>query len=504
MTAVILALVGSVYALTLTDCLTEDSVDYACAAVKGGLAQLLHPHHLIYNPLLALWSHEILQGGADAESLLSFQCLNIFISLVSLLLLALTLNELGFSMQIQMGSVLAFAFAHGFWSYSSQIEVYNGATLCILGALHALIRETRASKIFGPIFLILGMLFHQTVIFFCLAICIYAVTGLGLRKSLSILRLYGAIPLAAVGLCYAGATLAALRTLSPSAVFEFMTSYAHSGWWGELQKKTWWLGPRGLLDSVLAVDALKKLALSWPGLAAEAALVGTVCLLLFTGEKTLVAIDGKKRSLLVLCGIWSIAHASFVLWWYPDNIEFWIILLPALTIGGAIFLETFVHGSRRRLAILSSVLLLELLVNATQWRQGCEDAKRDREYAKSLCIQSRPIDLVLTSGQGALGSWLRYFCPSSVISIHGYFGMKKPKPNEDVTSRLIDALEPQIEVALDRGGKVWIEASLWNGSIAKNRDLEHFDLSEFESWLHGHPARQESVGALTFHLLERP
>jgi len=492
-----LALVGAAYLVTRTRCLTEDSVDYACAVVKGGVAQLLHPHHLLYNPLLALISRGFLNGSADLHSLAFLQILNISISLVSLTMLALVLNELAFSLPIQLWSILTFAFAHGFWLYSSEIEVYNGATLCLLGATYCLLHETRMGRksILGPLFVLLGMLFHQTLIFFCLALGIHAVATLGPRNSRSRLIRYVGIPLAAVGLCYVAATLVTTGSMTPHSVLEFMTSYAHSGWWGEFRGNAWWLGLRGLIDSLLSVEALKRLAALRPWLVVEIVVAALVPVFLIRATRSL-SLDGPRRSCLLLFGLWFLFHSLFVVWWYPDNIEFWIIPLPAMVVAAATFLEGSWQRRRKEVAAAVSVLLLfEILVNASQWRQGCEDTTKDETYAMAVCARAKDSDLVLTTGQGALGSWLRYFCSAPVVSIHGYFGMKNPGPDEDIAKRLITALDPQLRVVVSRGGRVWIDASLWQGTVTRNRDLAHFNVEEFEAWLRSYTTEEESVGS---------
>src|SRR5687767_12803554 len=73
-------LFAGLYALTVTNHITQDSITYAASAVRGGLASWLHPHHLVYNVLLAGVVRIVGTTAANEAALATMQGFNVIVS----------------------------------------------------------------------------------------------------------------------------------------------------------------------------------------------------------------------------------------------------------------------------------------------------------------------------------------------------------------------------------------------------------------------------------------
>jgi len=482
-------LVSTVYIVSISEFLTEDSVDYATAVVKGNLAELLHPHHLVYNLLLAAIARSITFALPTPQTLHFLQILNVVATMAAVCMSFLLVRALGCSRAITLWSTCFLAFTKGFWLYSSQIEVYTWAAACITGTLLCIVVEEKGRSniawIVGPVLSGMGMLFHQTAIFFTLAIPIYALLFSGGKKARSLLVRYTVVPLVSVVTLYWMATIVHEGRYSPGAVLYFVTSYAHSGWWGKLEGNILEKAASGFVNSIVAIEGSRTRASStyvWGLLSTFP--IAVILLVGFTGWRARVSSRGYRW--MALCVPWVIAHTIFVTWWYPDNIEFWIMLLPGLMFILAILLQEIREVGTNRFALMGALGLLlvgELGMNGTLIRDNRRSESLPRSYALEVCKQVSAGDLVVTTGEGILGSYLRYFCPASVVPIHGFFGMRPPGEMKGVTSELVHALDYSFQDTMRKGGSIIVEEYVWKGDFVLGRDLSSFDAKEFLYWL---------------------
>ncbi|MEP7218252.1 MAG: hypothetical protein ABI876_05020 [Bacteroidota bacterium] len=483
---------GIIYFLTQTNRLTEDSVEYAAAATRGGLEGLLHPHHLLFNPLLAAIYAVVGGSGATRQTLAMFQGLSILVSAVTIALVLLALRRMGCSLRVSSLLAAIFALGNGFWLYSSQIEVYNIAALCMIAAVAVSLIDgdiiaTGRRALPAAIFTTLAMLFHQTAIFFVLALLVYGLRTLPREARRGFVLRSILPPLAVVGALYVAATWSVLGSIAPGTVFWFATSYAHTGWWGGIEGMHFPKAIYGLADTVLAIDNLRRVGvLGWGAMALGVA--GTVVAI--RGLRAATKNGGASVRYLSFLIPWIIAHAAFVWWWYPSNIEFWIVLMPALFLLAGSLLRSVAAGSggERMVTMGLGLAMAGMLgVNAPGILADHANENRRLSYSQEISSISRSGDLFISTGQGALASYLRYFSPSKVLTVHGYCGVEAKTLGDRITDELIHRLELDMRGTIARNGRVLAEEGLLNGGIVTDRDLQHFDRARFNQWVRALP-----------------
>ncbi len=194
-----LAVAGTVYFLCLSNHLTQDSVSYVYSAVTG--AELIHPHHLLYNPLMRIVA--VFLAGERVETIVTaLQYTNILITLVTALIVWLVVRRIGAPAWVSAIYMLFFAFSAGILAYSSQVEMYIVTVLFLAVAVFGLIHER---SLWGPVLAgggwFAAMLFHQTSIFFGVALVIHELLRTG-RHSFRRFVIIVGLPLVAIGAVY--------------------------------------------------------------------------------------------------------------------------------------------------------------------------------------------------------------------------------------------------------------------------------------------------------------
>lgn len=324
-----------------------DAVEYAYGVKRGH--SLFHPHHLLYNAE-GRWLYVALRAlhPVDAIALLSAQ--NAVLTALSVGLLCLLLHRITQRIGVSVWLCLLFASLRGVTAMATSVEVYPATTLCELGALCLFVRSPRLS---GPTVLGMGILcalaclFHQTGIFFVLAM------AYGLWNKQRDVRTLGLFLLCALGACgsaylWVGLVVEQRPLLG---LWKWITAYAHSdeyrlGMWGHgLRLQNLPTAFVGIFQVITAPYYLEHLSTQFRPSLIECVLtlsllasLGLFLWLLWrairssvagkAGPSTPPAVRFDALGLRPLVRVWLIAHAGFTLWWEPGNFEFWLMLAP--------------------------------------------------------------------------------------------------------------------------------------------------------------------------------
>ncbi len=300
-----------------------------------------------------------------------------------------------------LAAALLLGSSYAFWYYAVEVEVYTIAALFLIGCLWLLLRLLRAPSPSLAAALggmqALAVLFHQTNLLLCVPalLALLLARGAGAdswRARGRLLLAYIGVLALLVGGCYLLVGVGVGGAASWRELLHWMTSYAHTGWWGgPLTAATWGNLAQGLGDTLAQPG----------GTAAGLLLVG---LLLARAHQVW---RGYPHEVLVLLA-WLLVYGGFFAWWEADNIEFWIAALPpALLLLALALANTPRWHTGVWLALAVAASMAALNADAIV-RRG--DAARDthREVMRMLARQSNPADLLLVS-DGLQELYLPYY-----------------------------------------------------------------------------------------------
>ncbi|NJO06390.1 MAG: hypothetical protein HC876_13165 [Chloroflexaceae bacterium] len=158
------------------------------------------------------------------------------------------------------------------------------------------------------------------------------------------------------------------------------------------------------------------------------------------------------RPLVLLLLIWLLVYGAFFFWWEPDNIEFWIAILPPALLLLVLALQalgTAWHAGVW-LALIAGFAMLGLNCAAILER-GRGDYTPQLQIARLLGTYSQPGDLLLVP-DGLQELYLRYYEQrSSAVSLNGV--LQASQGNWDIACAL---LQGRIEATLHSGAAVLI------------------------------------------------
>jgi hypothetical protein len=498
------------YGLTVTNLITQDSITYAASAVRAGLAGWLHPHHLIYNVLLAGALRLFGTLRPDDAALAVMQGFNVVASAIGVGAMLALLMRLGLARGRALLTTALFATSNGYWLYSSQIEVYNLAVLFALLALFSYVVATERERssprwtVIGIVASALALLSHQTAIFLLFGFGVHGLFLLRGRERAVRLATYVVAPLALVGVLYLCAAWYVTGELGPAGVLRFATSYAHTGQWGIVSAKNFVKAPVGLLSGFIAVgEGVTSLA---PG--AIAPLEIAAILLFLAGAALLLwalvrrraedAVERRHRALLVVLSAWLVAHAAFVWWWHPANIEFWIIAVPALLVAAAIAWPCVERAGRLAYAGMATMLVAQLVANVPPIIEGTTAASPRIDAARSVARLTRERDLLLVTSHPGMVGFYQYYSDADLL-----FPFPAALGDAGTIDRSLDSLSTRVDDVLHRRARVVLEGDpmLVPGSDELRPDAER---QAIERWLNRYEWAQQSVGGGSVLVLERP
>lgn len=382
------------YLATLTQVHTFDALSYVLDVDRKSWQELFHPHHLAYGPLGALVRSLTHLAGYQQSVLLPLQIVNAFAGAAGVTLLFALLHHQTHRRDIALCGALLLGSSYAYWYYAIEVEVYTIAALLLIACLWIMISMLRSTT--WHRFLLLGatqalaILFHQTNALLTIP---------ALLTLLLTFRNKGNPPLTHIGKCLtayllpltlitAGSYLLVGFGISDhrswSEFWQWLTAYAHTGWWGEpISNTTWQNLGKGLTNTLAQPGG----ALLW------FLLLGLIVLQLHRLLQT------YAQTILILLA-WIITYGAFFTWWEPDNIEFWIASMPPVVVLIGLTLHT--TGPRWNAAVWVA-LAIGITAASTNYeaiqQRGMLAYDTHRRITTALARHSALDDLLLVSDQ---------------------------------------------------------------------------------------------------------
>jgi hypothetical protein len=236
--------------------------------------------------------------------------------------------------------------------------------------------------------------------------------------------------LAAVVLVYLVVGTFRFGFLTPGDYWRWAFASQAQGVWGHLGLRNLWQGVQTAADTVLhSPDPLQPTRLATRGVPAGVWLAAARLVAFWLG--TLVAAvalarrpgDAYQRRLLRLCLLWAAPYFLFNLYWAPEDIQFWVILLPPwlLAVGLAYTAYAQAGGRRAEVAHLlaSGLTGLILAINLGVTMLPRADAAANPRMAKLACAEALTTarDLVVAPGWDWTSGYLSTFSDRRVFSL---------------------------------------------------------------------------------------
>ena len=333
---------------------TGDGLEYAAKITSG--EGMWHPHHLIFIPV----NHWLMQFfhalGWEANAFQVAQIHNAILAGLGVGAFYRIQERIWKGDWMRWVFLAALLFSFGYWTYSTQVEVY----ICSLSFLLLLVRGGKTGwRIF---YLAMAILYHQANVLFVIPLLLQA-GFFGARKdlfrSLGVVGGAGLLVILAyvVGMGQQGIPV------SLDGFFSYSLSYqlaGHSGWgtWDNVS----FIGLRDLFNSQVEgmvvpwTPGLKWL--TWPfGLL----IVGILGGWLMKGRKR--SDSGSLRSLGWLAFFWVVLYLAFFWWWLPSEGEFSVLVIPGLLILSSLLVSSLVGRLTWLRWVVAVPVVLVLLLN---------------------------------------------------------------------------------------------------------------------------------------------
>ncbi len=308
---------------------TPDALDQALAARTG--AGMLHPHHLIYAPLVHLTLRALAAlGGDPRDAVMAGQLHNAAWAAVALPVFAAAAARLLGSAAAGVLLAIVLLVTRGFWTYASQVESYLPAAACLilLAARATAVPPGKAAPSWPGLaaLLALAALLHQTNVLFAVPLAVGLSAAHGRPGALAAARACaaaGALLLAA----YAAAYVAAAEAAAHGGFQRYVLAYALAPvpGWGEAAN----MSARGLAALLRSqAAAVTAYPAGWGGAAAVlggAAAAGLLVWHLRQIQRR--APEAARRAFLLA---WVGVYWLFFLWWLPGDSDFFVVTLPPL------------------------------------------------------------------------------------------------------------------------------------------------------------------------------
>jgi hypothetical protein len=348
-----------------------DPLFYAEAVELGTADRLLHPHHLLYNPICRLAYGGARFLGYGGRALAPMHVVNALAGGAGVAFMFALCRRLGARRWASLWAAVGVATAAAYWASAAGVEVYTLGTAAALAALYAATqvpsRGKKAAALAGAAFAG-AALTHQLNLLLAPAGFIYVlITGnAGRKKALAFAGGYAAA--FAVGYVAVPAALLGLET--PRAYADWFFAFKLFNRWGGLSWGNFVPGANAFARAFYA-DAfgdnfaapviktdIRHLRVALPLWLAVA----------FCGANLLLWLTRRPgRGALILLGLPLLLYVGFILWWLPAYDNYW--LLPAACFLGVVAVAA--SGRERRWYGVSILALAVAWLGITNvnWRR---------------------------------------------------------------------------------------------------------------------------------------
>ncbi|HEX6699787.1 MAG TPA: glycosyltransferase family 39 protein [Gaiellaceae bacterium] len=463
--------VAVVYLLTLSGNHSEleDSMTYTNRIRDDPHSQFFEGIHVIFD--WVAWAvYEVVRAtGITEDPLRTIQVFDALLAAVTVALLARILVRGGVSRPAALVGCGIFAFSYSFWHNSVEVDVRSLSAFTLVLSLGAAWRATEWPSVRA--FVVLGalngcaVLAHVTNVLFA-GVAIAAMLLARRERPLSAVgRWFGAYAVTASAVVVPIYAIAAVvRDLgTPKAFWDWFTAETHGGSYGQIalgSVKDAVVGcGRALVGGhfALALHSVHRFVdVHFPAkplreeyyflrgystALAAALLAATVVVALlivalaaqWLSRRLRLGLNGRLRTLSVLCVVWVVVYATLFTIWDPFNLELWYVfwlpvaLLLALPLAAG-------RTSRLRLgagvAVVVGLFAVNLLGSALPQRSNAKDYWRVRATWYRTHVHH---DDLIISYEYIWSNYLAYLTPAQVVDAQAFF---KRMPRAEAARRV--------------------------------------------------------------------
>ncbi|MBD3169588.1 MAG: hypothetical protein GF307_08905 [candidate division Zixibacteria bacterium] len=464
----LLTVFGVIYILTIPANHTEaeDSLSILNDIRSVDVEKLFHPHHLLYAPVGYTAHHLAQSAGINTNLQLTMQAVNIFAGLFVLLMVYLIAGKLNMAPYLRAIAVFITAFSYSFWRYSNECETYIIPLVFIMLVIAGVIRMFEKGHSYGRAFWLgigtaFAVLFHQQHIVFIIPLTIaFLISSFDSERKYStgiIIKNYLLCLLTFVFVLTFAYSLVGFIVLGKGNFTElrqWFTGYAYGGVWGawsfySIPKAVIGLGrsfigghfifalapAREFIQSTMPDYVLREevfLVRDFSGFKSWLLIISTFAFVLSAAFMFFRAVwhrfsraeielyDDNRPDMRYLVFLYCIliVYAAFNIWWEPQNIEFWIAVMPALGLLFCYFIGPVLNFRfYRNVAVVFMALLFAINLFGSIAPQKTEDNDYWRDYNSWYLQHCRKGDLIF-AGDGHLSdSYIEYYTGAEAISL---------------------------------------------------------------------------------------
>lgn len=481
-----------VFMVKATSFHTYDGISYIRDMGKP-LAALFLPHHLVYEPsvllMLNLWRAFGYTGYADLPG-------SMFSSLAGAgglgLFFAIARQSSG-SRIVALVATLVLGLTYGYWFYSVEVDIYVQplffllATTCLY--LHALRNTAPRAYMFMLMGLLhaLGALYHQAALFTvpAFALGIYLLPGT-IGDKVRRVAAYGVtLGLVLVPAYFVGGVLIAGQD-TPDKFVRWANNFGQLGTWGAFTPST----PASTISGISAAVSADY----WIGRALLLALI--------------VVLAARARSatrrggpLAWVLWTWTGTYTLFFVWWQPEVLKFWVLVLPPALLLVVLGFRWGALGTRSRTlawGMAAAVLVLLTATNAPSiWAKRDPMSDPGRRTSAELSRISGREDLIILQS-GSAEHYLPFMYDRINVMSARELWYQGGTPGQD---EAVAAMRRRSWHALAKGSSVWIEDRVLTPGV-RISDHYVFSTEEIEALLSPYGERVAGdpvdVGAANF------
>lgn len=475
---------------------SEDGIAYLLAIEEKPAVELFFPNHLLFLFLLKAWVHLWNVAGYAGASIFPFQFAeSIFGGIgVGLFFVALTyIPALSKNLSLRVLLSLGLAGSFGYWYHSTNVEGTIVSVTLLLGAyllmyMTPYAETNRSSLLFASVAALmasLAILLSQNNIFFVPALLI----GMWLLNKKSVRLKVSLVCALVLGLAvlttYIWIAFGFGLAHSISELFSWVSKHpAHVSFGGVFNPIALPRSLYGMILSFLAIDDIGTIIKY--GITGEKSIATTLDYLREYGfdliklgaclaTTTLLFVmwfkhRGWRDKHGMLAIAWVLPYAAFNVYWLGSDVQFWVVVLPALWIIIGLVLSGMtasgIRSGRIQIALATGVALLTLTNFATR-------ILPDHFIENNSMMQG---GLALRDNTGGVGLvitpefyWLRYFkyFEIELEGIEPVSLVELAREYDGNRERIFSDLDGRIHSELDKGNPVYLRKIFQPEDIAR-------------------------------------
>ncbi|MDQ3706259.1 MAG: hypothetical protein M3437_13805 [Chloroflexota bacterium] len=457
-----------VFMLTATGFHTYDGISYIRDMGKP-LAALFLPHHLIYEPsvllMLNLWRAFGYTGYADLPG-------SMFSSIAGACGLGLFFGmarHCSGSRLVALVATLMLGLSYGYWFYSVEVDIYVQPLFFLLATAALYLHALRSTVPRAYMFLLMGIahalgaLYHQAALFIVptFALGIYLLPG-KISEKVRCLVAYGAtLGLVLVPAYFVGGVLIAGQN-TPDKFVRWANNFGQLGTWGAFTPAT----PAGTISGSAAAISADY----WVG----RLLLLSLVVVLAAGARAATRRGGPLAWVL---WTWTGTYTLFFVWWQPEVLKFWVLVLPPALLLVVLGFQWGALGTRSRSVawgVAAAVLLLLTATNAPSiWAKRDPMSDPGRRTSAELSHMSGREDLIVLQS-GSAEHYLPFMYDRiNVMSARELWYQGGASGQDEA----VTAIRRRLWHALAKGAPVWIEDRVLTSGV---RISDHYVFSREE------------------------